>query len=719
MLAGSDPNGAAVRRPEVPARGPNLEPLPMVDPREQERGLFTPFTLYIATVTAAGVLLTVNVLKDLRAGDVKSMGAAFLMAAVLLVIAELRPLFTAGSKDQNGIATSTTFVFALLLHWGLGVAILMQAVATVVADRVNGKAWWRSGFNIAQYSLSYGAAFAVLRWAGRAATPAVPWHISGADLPAIALAGLAYFLCNDLLVTRAIAYHQEQRLWPLLRGDLAYQGLTTGALLALSPVVVVVLERSVGLVPLLLLPLFAVYKNASISAEREHQALHDTLTGLPNRKLLLGKVATAIGEAERSGHEVALFLLDLDRFKDVNDTLGHHVGDELLKHVGSRLRSVLRPEDVVARLGGDEFGVLIPVVRDRMMAEEVAERIRMALTEAFHLKDVALDLEASIGIALYPGHASDADALMQRADVAMYHAKETRSGIELYDTEHDPHSTQRLSLFGQLRRAIEDGELVLHYQPKVDLGTGQVAGVEALVRWEHPERGLLYPDTFVPLAEQTGLMKSLTAYVLGQALAQTAAWVEAGLHIRMAVNVSARDLHDDSFCARVGEALERAGMPASFLELELTERVVMADPERALRNLTALSRLGVRLSLDDFGTGYSSLAYLRRLPVTELKIDKSFVLRMDVDDEDATIVRSTIDLAHGLGLRVLAEGVETAETWQRLCDLGCDAAQGYFLSRPHPANVVTDWLNARDRVPTMRIVDHRHHPGGERWQAAR
>jgi EAL domain-containing protein (putative c-di-GMP-specific phosphodiesterase class I) len=344
-------------------------------------------------------------------------------------------------------------------------------------------------------------------------------------------------------------------------------------------------------------------------------------------------------------------------------------------------------------------------VRDSVAAQEVADRIRSALGLPFMLQEVAFDLEASIGIALYPGHATDADALMQRAEIAMYQAKETRAGTETYDADRDPHSTQRLSLFGQLRRAIEDGELVLHYQPKVDLESGKVAGVEALVRWNHPERGLLAPDTFVPLAEQTGLMKSLTSTVLELALTQTALWAEGGLHVRMAVNVSARDLHDDSFCDRVREALSRTGVSASSLELELTERVVMADPARAMRNLTALSRLGVRLSLDDFGTGYSSLAYLRRLPVTEIKIDKSFVLRMDVDDEDATIVRSTIDLAHGLGLRVLAEGVETAETWQRLSDLGCDAAQGYFLSRPHPADVVTEWLAARDRVPVMRIVE--------------
>ena len=692
----------------------------MVDDREVGRGLYSAFTLYIAAVTTVGMLFTLERLRHLNPGDLRSMGPAFLMAAVLLVLGELRPLFTPATRDQNGVATSTTFVFALLLHWGIGVAILMQAIATVVADRTNGKAWWRTSFNVAQYSLSYGAAAGVLTLMGSGASPAAPLRVAGADLPAIALAGFAFFVVNDLLVSQAIALHANRKLWPVLRGDLAYQGLTTAALLALSPVVVIVLERSVAILPLLLLPLFAVYKNASVSAEREHQALHDTLTGLPNRKLLLSKVTAAISDARPADEQVCLFLLDLDRFKDVNDTLGHHVGDELLTHVADRLGAVLRPGDTVARLGGDEFGVLVPVIRDRTMAREVAERIRAALAQPFVLNDVSIDLEASIGIALYPAHATQANELMQRADVAMYQAKETRSGIETYDPERDPHSTQRLSLFGQLRRAIEDGELVLHYQPKVDIETGHVAGVEALVRWQHPERGMLAPDTFVPLAEQTGLMKSLTANVLEQALRQTAAWCDAGLTIRMAVNVSARDLHDDTFCNRVRDALTATGVPASFLELELTERVVMADPERALENLTALSRLGVRLSLDDFGTGYSSLAYLRRLPVTEIKIDKSFVLRMDVDDEDATIVRSTIDLAHGLGLRVLAEGVETAETWQRLSELGCDAAQGYFLSRPHPADVVTDWLVARNAVPAMRVVaGKRRKGGGERWTAAR
>ena len=674
----------------------------MPDSREVSRGLRSAFTRYLATVTLAGLVGTLVTAGHLRPDDFATMGPAFYLIAALLVASELRPLFTTGG-DQNGVSISTTFVFALLLHWGLAAAVLMQAIATVIADRTNHKAWWRTAFNVAQYSLSYGAAAVVLAWFGRSASPGSPVHLGGSDLIAVILAGLAYFVVNDALVSRAIALHADRGFLSVLRSDLAFQGLTSGALLALSPLVVVVMERSLILVPLLLLPLFAVYKNASISREREYQALHDLLTGLPNRKQLLHLTEAALTDARRNEDQVGFFLLDLDRFKDVNDTLGHKVGDELLVHVGERIASVLRPEDTVARLGGDEFAVLLPTVRDVSSAEEVAARIRLALSEPFSLHDVSLDLDASVGIALYPDHAVEPEQLMQRADVAMYAAKETRNGVETYNADRDPHSPARLGLFGQLRRAIEVGELVLHYQPKFALPSGDVIGVEALVRWQHPEHGLIGPDLFIPIAEQTGLMRELTGYVLDKALEQAAIWAAEGDDLLMSVNVSARDLHDVRFVERVRASLMRAGVAPEMLELELTERVVMADPARALDNLTALANLGVRLSLDDFGTGYSSLAYLQRMPVAEIKIDKSFVLRLASEEDDETIVRSTIDLAHGLGLKVLAEGIETAEVWQRLVALGCDAAQGFYMSRPMPAADVADWLHAQP-APSRKAI---------------
>jgi diguanylate cyclase (GGDEF)-like protein len=677
----------------------------MPDTRETPRALRSPFTVYIASVILLGTAFVTGVLTSVSLDDLQSMGTVFWVTAGLLLIGELRPLFTAGSRDVNGIATSTTFVFALLLQRGIAVAILLQAVATLIADRSKHKAWWRSAFNISQYSLSYGAAAGVLHLFGRGATPTSPVSVDGRDLAVIALAGLAYFVVNDLLVARAVAWHEERPFVEVVLRDLAYQGLTTGALLALSPLVCVVAERSVGLLPLLLLPLFAVHKTAALSVAREHESRHDVLTGLPNRTLVRQCMADAIIESDRTGDSVAFFLLDLDRFKDVNDTLGHHVGDQVLQHVARRLESVVRPQDTVARLGGDEFAVLLPAIRGRADAEEVASRIRAALTEPLSVEGMLLDLDASIGIAVYPDHAAEADQLMQRADVAMYLAKENRNGWETYEVERDPHSTARLSMFGQLRRALDEGELVLHYQPKVELAADDVVGVEALVRWQHPERGLLYPDEFVPLAEQTGLMRLLTAYVLDAALRQAAEWVDEGMPLRIAVNVSARDLHDSRFCDDVRSALERTGVSPALLEIELTERVVMADPTRGMENLHALARLGVRLTLDDFGTGYSSLSYLKRLPVTELKIDKSFVLRMDVDQDDATIVRSTIDLAHGLGLRVVAEGVETAQSLFRLTELGCDSAQGYFLSRPVTADAVRTWVRARVSGGGLRLVD--------------
>jgi diguanylate cyclase (GGDEF)-like protein len=678
----------------------------MSDTREAPRSLRSPFGRYVATVTVLGLAFALWAVLPLRSADLAGLGTALWVIVGLIVLGELRPLFTAGAgaRDVNGVATSTTFVFALLLGQGLGIAILAQAVATVIADRTKRKVWWRTSFNVAQYSVSLGAAAGVLALFGRAPSLTAPAPVDAHDLPALALAGLAYFLCNDGLVSTAVARYTDRPVLAVLREDLAYQALTTAALLALAPLVSVVAERSVGLLPLLLLPLYAVYKTAALSVQREHESRHDLLTGLPNRTYVRAAMAEALAGAGERGEGVAFFLLDLDRFKDVNDTLGHRAGDQVLTHVAQRLQSVVRPQDVVARLGGDEFAVLLPGVSGRVDAEDVATRIRSALAEPLLVDGVLLDLDAAIGVALFPDHASEPDSLMQRADVAMYLAKETRNGWETYSSDRDPHSTARLSLFGQLRRALETGELVLHYQPKLELITDDVVGVEALVRWQHPERGLVGPDEFIPIAEQTGLMRQLTAHVLDRALAQAAEWAAEGLSLRMAVNVSARDLHDPRFVDLVRDALDRAGVSPGMVELEITERVVMADPANGMETLHALARLGVRLSLDDFGTGYSSLAYLKRLPVTELKIDKSFVLRMDVDADDATIVRSTIDLAHGLGLAVVAEGVETLQSMQRLTELGCDAAQGYLLSRPLPAEQLRHWLLGRPAFGGLRLV---------------
>ena len=436
---------------------------------------------------------------------------------------------------------------------------------------------------------------------------------------------------------------------------------------------------------------------ARASRQLHHQALHDALTDLPNRTLLHRRAERAL----RGDGLGAMLLIDLDRFKEVNDTLGHDHGDELLIEVAGRLKAVLRRGDTLARLGGDEFAVLLDGVPDRSAVVELAMRLQDALRRPFALRGVAVELEASVGIALYPEHGTTVGALLQRADVAMYDAKRGHHGIATYTEERDPYSEDRLGLLAELRRALSADELVLHYQPKVDLASGAVVGVEALVRWEHPTRGLLPPDEFVPLAERTGAVADLTRWVVDAALAQHRAWRDAGIDLPVAVNLAAANVVDLTLPERITELLARHEVRGDRLECEISEHTVMADPVRATEVLDRLRGLGVRLSLDDFGTGHSSLAYLKRLPLDEVKIDRSFVAGMAEDENDAVIVRSTIDLARNLGLAVVAEGVESAEIMQGLAALSCDTAQGFYISRPLPADALGVWL--RDQAVSVSL----------------
>jgi diguanylate cyclase (GGDEF)-like protein len=384
--------------------------------------------------------------------------------------------------------------------------------------------------------------------------------------------------------------------------------------------------------------------------------------------------------------------MDVDRFKEVNDTLGHHSGDLLLEELGTRLRGALRQSDTVARLGGDEFGIVLPTAQTVGDLAEVADRIRDALREPFVMQGLPLAVEGSIGGALVPLHASDVETVIQRADVAMYVAKTANTDFEVYDASHDEYDPSRLTLIGELRRALEGKEIVLYFQPKAALRGGEVRGAEALVRWRHPDRGLLGPDEFIPLAQHTGLIRPLTLFVIDAALEQCSRWSRDGFELRVAVNLAMRNLLDLSFPDDVAALLAKWRVPPERLELEITESTIMGDPFRARQVLQRLDSMGVRLSIDDFGTGYSSLGYLKRLPVSEIKIDKSFVLNMTNDENDAVIVRSTIDLGRNLGLEVVAEGVENAEAWRNLELYGCDIAQGYYLSRPVPADELTAWL---------------------------
>jgi diguanylate cyclase (GGDEF)-like protein/PAS domain S-box-containing protein len=431
----------------------------------------------------------------------------------------------------------------------------------------------------------------------------------------------------------------------------------------------------------------------------EHQALHDALTGLANRTLFADRIEQALRAARRSGGRGALLMMDLDRFKEVNDSLGHAAGDELLLEVARRLGTVVRDSDTVARLGGDEFALLLPDVGVPQDVVAVVERVLTAMEEPISVHELPLSVEGSIGIALFPGDGADADTLLRRADAAMYQAKEEKLGWAFFAGEAEHKDPTRLTLVGELRRAIEERELTLHYQPQAVLASGEVHSVEALLRWRHPVRGMVPPDEFIPIAQQTGLIKPLTLYVVDEALGQCAAWLERGLPLAVAVNLSARNLLDADFPTQVRDLLRRRELPGEMLVFEITESTMVSDPVRTRVVLEELAAMGIRLSIDDFGTGYSSLAYLKRLPVAQIKIDRSFVMTMDTDEDDATIVRSTIELGRNLGLEVVAEGVETEATLDRLRALGCTLAQGYHLSRPVPAEELEAWLERRRRAP--------------------
>jgi diguanylate cyclase (GGDEF)-like protein len=464
-----------------------------------------------------------------------------------------------------------------------------------------------------------------------------------------------------------------------------------------------------GVLILLYLSLFPVLRRVTRRlnlhvAEIEHQALHDALTGLPNRTLFYDRVEQALANAQRDDSGLAVMLTDLDRFKEVNDTLGHPAGDLLLREFAGRVRSVIRGNDTVARLGGDEFALLTPGPRDPATALFLADRIRQEMERPFMLGTMSLQVEASIGIALYPEHGEDVETLVRHADVAMYVSKRTHTPT-IYATKHDNYSPTRLAIVGELRRAIEGDELVVHYQPEVHLETGETRRVEALVRWEHPKRGLLPPDEFIPIAQHTGLIRPLTGYVLDTALGQCREWRRQGFDMSVAVNLSGRDLLDLGLVDEVDRALARWELEPASLELEIPESTLLSDPTRVRRVLSRLSERGVRLAIDDFGSGHSSLSYVKRLPIDVIKVDKSFVLNMAVDEHDAAIVRSTIELAHDLGLTVVAEGVETEEVVERLTGFGCDTAQGFFLSRPVPAEELTEWLHGhRPGTAHLRLV---------------
>lgn len=434
---------------------------------------------------------------------------------------------------------------------------------------------------------------------------------------------------------------------------------------------------------------------AALENKAAHEATHDSLTDLPNRILLYDRLNHAIQSALRRKSGLVLLILDIDGFKHINETLGHFSGDQLLCQVVSRLQVMVRKSDTLARLGADEFAILLDMNSHTKTVLNIVKKIRKIFLEPFTIEGLSLEVMASIGIAFFPDHGKEADTIIQRANLALFEAKQDTKKFIIYTNELDKNSPERLTMMGELRQAIDNNELRIHYQPKINLKKGRVSSVEALVRWQHPEHGFMPPDEFIPLAERTGLIRPLTTWVLNHALKQTEQWHKQNLKLGVAVNLSPAALMDTELPNTIVGMLSLYDVPPGHITLEVTEGSMIKDPNLALKILSRLAQMGIKISIDDFGTGYSSLAYLKELPATELKIDKSFVMDMFKNNNDAVIVKSIIDLGHNLSMQVVAEGVEDKKTALKLKQLGCDILQGFYFSRPLDNEQFIQWINLR------------------------
>ncbi|MGC4780383.1 putative bifunctional diguanylate cyclase/phosphodiesterase [Micromonospora zamorensis] len=836
----------------------------VADPRNSlPPGRATPFATFVVGILVVAALTAAVPLASLP-DEVSRLPVAFWTMAALAVVCDARPFVPPGRRQTSAVFPSTCFTFAILLGWGLGPAVVVQAMGVIVSGWRMRHAAWRTAFNVGQYVCALAAAYGVIQLGS--GTIFSGGRLRWTDVVAVGGATLAWFVVNYGLVSWAVRLRFGDRWWPTLRRGLGFELLSTGSLLLLAPVLVAAARVSAALIPLVLVPLFAVYRMARLTVEQQHLAAADPLTGLPNRKALLAEVAEQVHlHAERTARgepdgQLALLLIDLDRFKNVNDALGHAVGDRLLVEVSARLTDVQPRPQMIARLGGDEFAIVMTGLTDVGQARELADQVVQALAEPVPLDGLPLDVGGSIGIALFPEHGEDFATLMRHADVAMYDAKHRNDTVAVYAPESDHNSAERLGLLADLRRVLESspsselfdtdpadqadgavdvplaataevrggdgaalpvgspaeaaphadpapavatappttnrwwgrrrrndaelmhadelinriatgadpirgrgsrstvtgtrsgltrerragagngrrspnggtvpargngglgrrrdigtggpghpvestgwahadgetaedaGEITMYYQPQIAIATGEVVGVEALLRWRHPRRGMVDPEELIRVAEQSAVMRLLTRRVVDDVVEQLAKWSAAGIGLRAALNVSVRDLHTGDVADQIADRLARYGVPADRLQVEITEGALMADPRRVLATISQLHRIGVAISLDDFGTGYSSLQHLRRLPLSEVKVDRSFVLGMAEDADDAAIVRSMIELAGALGLRVVAEGVEDERTWRMLHAAGCDAAQGWFYARPMPAQELVTWL---------------------------
>ena len=662
------------------------------------------FRWYVAGVALLAVVPVGLAARSLTVPSVRDAAVPGALFLLLHILARRFPIRLLGRELDADVMTATAFGYAVLLTTPLPVGVVALTAVAAVPLRPSSFGPMRLPhrvLEVARAALVFGAAGAVLH----AIVPAE--HLGGAEptlvmLGALALGGVTGYVVDVGIGTLGTAITQGVPAGTVLRQDRASLDLPTHLLqVGLAPVVVLVTEHSILLLPLLVLAVIALYRSHRAAAERRHESLHDSLTGLPNRRMLDLRLETLVADGrQRSGF--AVLLMDLDRFKEVNDRLGHQMGDHLLAQVGARLGQ-LEGVDLAARLGGDEFAFIVRRADGDSDLLAAGERLVAEVSRPYVVQDVRLSIGASIGIATYPDHGLDTTTLLRRADSAMYSAKRSGVAVGLATVRNETGIPGRMSLLGELEDALRRDELRLDYQPQVSLRTGEIVGVESLLRWHHPQHGLVPPGVFVETVEHTELIAALTRHVVDQALTDLSRWVVAGVTVPVAINISARDLQDRRLPSDLSDLLDRHAVMPGQVTLEITENALLGEAERAYAVLGELKELGVTLSIDDFGTGYSSLAALRDLPVQEVKIDRSFVAAMEEDATGAAIVRSIVQLAHALGLRVVAEGVEDETTLIELEAYGCAVVQGYLISRPLPSHLVAPWVRARRR----ELADHR------------
>ncbi len=657
------------------------------------------FSLYLLAVSGSGLsILFWSIYRDFPLTSADIAWTPVVIMAVGLIIGETLRVEVGRGAKATVITFSAGFGFTLILVAPLAVALIVQTVGILLDDLLaRQRDLRRTLFNCGQFALTIGAAHLAFASASRVPMLTEP-SISASQFLGLLAGALVYVSVNFVLVGGVASLASSRPTVATIFRDWDVRLRPCVVEMALAPLCLAMIHYSPYLLPRLAMPNLIILHSTRMAMLREQEALHDVLTGLPNRALLRDTFSGMLRTVEDGDGEMAVLLIDLDHFKDINDTLGHHVGDMLLCEVARRLTSVMREGDLVARLGGDEFAVLAMAGpgEGREASAALAERLVRVLDQPFDADGVRIDVRGSVGVALAPEHGKDMETLMSRADIALYLAKESRGCWAAYDPETDKRSPEHLSLLGQLREGIECGQIEVHYQPKMEVRSGRVVGVEALARWRHPDRGLLSPDQFIPMAEATGLIVPLTLEVLEQSLRTARSWRDHGWDLGIAVNLSVRHLTDAHLPEQVAAVLTRHDVPAELLSLEVTESTVMSDPLQAAAVLRGLRSLGLKISLDDYGVGYCSLAYLCRLEVEELKIDQSLVRNMDASHSDSLVVRSTIALAHDLGLQVVAEGVENVEALSRLAEMKCDIVQGYYFSRPLPPAELEAWLTTQD-----------------------